>query len=146
MNYPKKFLLAPFIPQEINYIDNNLYSDVLVNCKGALIITAGYPGIAKFYGITPNFFLNTQLEEKPKSYKIKQKDTYVEIYTKIPIINNSKDFLKILDFNKSVCLIGGEFPEDNIGKEIFNMVKSQMSPFDKKYLSTRKTLFYIKQE
>ena len=145
-NYPKNFLLAPYIPEEVNYIDNEIYKDILENCKDHLIITAGYPGVAIFQGIQPDYFLNTQIEKQPKSYKTEGKNTYIEVYSKIPIITNGGDFIKILNSEEKVCLFGGEFPDNNIGKAVFSIIQSKMQPFNKDYLSSRKTLFYIKSQ
>lgn len=144
VNYPVDFLNHPYIPDEINYIDNQIYSDIIENCNDSIIITAGYPGIAQFHGINPDFFINVEAEKHPLDFVITEKKEYLEIYSKTPTLVNYEEFLDVLNSNKKLCFFGGELPERYMGLDILKSVQSNMNKFPKKYSSTRRILFYVK--
>jgi hypothetical protein len=49
ISYPKNFFTTPYLPYEINFIDNSVWNDVKANCKNKTIIFSGRPTIAKFF-------------------------------------------------------------------------------------------------
>jgi len=143
LNFPKNFLIQPNIPAEINYIDNALYEDVALNCQGSVLITSGYPGLAVFHGLKPDYFLNTRLKEEPDKYRVVN-GAYIETYTGIPVITNHADFLNVFYSEQKACFIGGEFSINNIGSDILPFIENHMTKYPKTYHSQRETLFYIK--
>lgn len=144
ISYPINFFKSPYMPAEVNYIDGQLYKDILNNCNNSLIITAGVPGIAIFNNITPDYFLNILAKNSLDTYKLTDGNRYIEVYSKIPILTDSEEFSRVLNSNKKVCFFGGELSGKNIGAEIFSNVQLNMKIFPKNYSSTRQTFFYIK--
>jgi hypothetical protein len=140
-NYPSNFLKHPFVPGEINYIDNSVYSDIIKNCDHHIIIMAGIPEIAIFNRVLPKYILDVTSEQKEKNYRISDNKK-----TTIPIINTHEEFLTILNSSNNICFLGGELSYKNIGENIFQEIYSSMEKFPKEYRSSRETLFFIKKK
>jgi hypothetical protein len=145
-NYPANFLEAPYIPTEVGYIDNSLYSDVLATCNGSVIITASYPGITIFHEIKTNYFLNIQAYQYPEDYEIAPDGKYVEVYSKVPVLTSYEDFSTVLNSNQKVCFFGGELSRSNIGQDILSLIKLKMKKYPKEYTPNLngEPLFYVK--
>lgn len=133
-NYPKKFFIAPYVPSEVGYIDNNIHRDVIKKCSNSIIITAGYPGILTFFNIKPNFFLNTEITKYPQTYEYLGENKYIETYTKIPIIKNYNDFLEIYNSSKSLCVIVGELSRRNIDFTTMSFILNNMHKQENAYI------------
>lgn len=145
-NYPKGFLLRPYIPSEVGYIDNRIYKDASRICSDSVNITAGYPGMVIFHGLKPDYFLNIEILKSPNTYLTDDYIKYTEVYTKIPVVTTYEEFVYIVKSNQKVCFTGGELSRRNIGPEILDYVNKNMTKVENQYLENLngEPLFFTK--
>jgi len=137
--YPNGFLSHPYIPEEINYIDNSIYSDVSYLCKDSLIITAGSPGVAQFYKINPSYYVNTNYND-PKFININNPDSqiaffdfnsnnYKETYTRIPLLINENELEELYYNNSNICYITGGLPYSWVNQKTRDFVTNNFHKY-----------------
>lgn len=154
-NYPTNFFNAPYVPSEIRYMDNGVYTDATHLCSDHIILVASRPGIAIFYGISPTYYINTNYEipswlnnpeSKYASYN-PTKNQFVEVYSKIPVLTNLSEVTNIYNSNSKVCYIGGGLPPRWVDDTIKQFAYTQSSLHYTGYLASDDTFrmyLYVK--
>ena len=140
-SYPPSFLKNPYIPNEINYIDNSIFKDAKSMCQNSLIITSSRPRMLLFFGVKPDYQINTQLSDQnwinnsaESSMYFKLNNRYYDADTKTPVITNIQDFINITN-DRDTCLIMGGLPSSWVDKYINIYISEYFQEYNKKYLS-----------
>lgn len=157
LNFPKSFIKTPFIPEEINYIDNQIFEDVKTSCAKSVIITASRPRILLFYNIKPDYQINTKLDdqdwllndvEASLYYLDQSPNIYRDADTHTPVITNLTTFLTAINDKQNVCVITGGLPAAWVNQEITKYLEENFRETQKKYSSNydyrRMRLFFKK--
>lgn len=94
LSYPKGFISTPFIPKEIDYIDNSAYRDARNICYSNIVIVYSNPGIATFWGIKPDFYINSKysdndwvLNNGDSKLGYKKNGEFFDVYSNVKIIS-----------------------------------------------------------
>lgn len=123
-NYPPRFLQTPYIPKEINYINNDIYEVVKDKCRDKLLITSSRPIIAFFLNVYPDYYLNTQYIipcwENDEEYSLSffaSDNNYYDSATKIPLIIDLETLKKIVSENNKICYLEGALPTSWVNQE-----------------------------
>lgn len=143
-SYPKSFISTPYIPDEINYIDNNAFIDAKLLCKNRLVITSSRPRILKFYEIKADFQINSKLADaewikndeeaslfsyNPINFRFYDNDT------KTPVITNLKELEASLPTGKTACYIQGGLPLSWVSNEMNSYIRLNFQEVEHSYLS-----------
>ena len=96
--YPEKFIDTPYLPYEVNYLDDNPYLDLKNLCNDSLIIVDDRPGRSTFFAIRPDYQINYNY----------LRPQYFDYFTKVPVIADDESLMRILDQNKNqrICIMG----------------------------------------
>lgn len=154
INYPKGFINTPYIPKEIDYIDNTAYNDAKTICKNNTIIVYSNPGIALFFDIKPNYYINSKYSDNnwvtynPDAKLAYKKDgIFYDVYSNVRIISTLDELVNIYHNNKNICIIQGGLPYSWINEDIRSFIKNNFSETDKIYKSNedyKKMIIYTK--
>lgn len=132
-SYPKNFFLGPGLPNEVRYIDNNLYKDALNICNNSLIIVSGRPGIAEFFGVHPDYYLNTKYgdplwvdsnSESNYSYYDFSKKGFFDVYTGVPLLTSLPEVQKVY-LSSKICYLDGGLPYSWVDRNIEDFITNQ---------------------
>lgn len=141
--YPKNFLQHPYLPKEVDYMDNKIYADAKEDCKNHKIIVASNPGTSLFFGIQPDYYLNTKLNDSewlatnPDSRLFRMKDEiYSDVYSKTPIITNAHDLESFYLAHEKICLIQGGLPYSWLDGDTRSFIKENFTETDNYYSSS----------
>jgi len=141
-NYPTNFLLHPYIPKEVTYIDDYAYVGARALCNGKIIITSSRPGILLFFGIKPDFYVNTKYndrvwvasdEESSLAYFSTTTGMFFDTYSDTPIIKNVEEFRTIYNTYQNICYITGALPYSWINNDVRSFIDENFIEEDKKY-------------
>jgi hypothetical protein len=142
ISYPQEFLIAPGLPNEIAYIDNNIYLDVQKNCEDSLIITSARPWIPIIYDIKPSYYLNTkyndlewiQNKESTLARWDEDKKIYFDTYSGTPLITNTEEFINIQEStSKKICYITGGLPSSWVDTKTREFINLNFDKFEEDY-------------
>lgn len=139
--YPKEFIRHPYLPKEVDYIDNTVYTDAKKICDGYRLLVASNPGIAIFFELKPDYYLNTKvtdiewLKTNPDARLFKPSDDslYIETYSKIPVLSDIQDLQTFFQQNEKICLIQGGLPYSWLNGDMRTYIKEHFVEIKKEY-------------
>lgn len=114
-SYPLDFLKHPYIPYEVNYVDNNAFVSAKKLCvNSSLIISSGRPEIMKFQGLHLDAFYFGRFHSIIPSDTIPEFEKMITVengelkyyLTGTRILTNIKD-LESFTKNRSYCFLDG---------------------------------------
>lgn len=114
-SYPENFLQSPYIPFEINYIDNKAFSDAKEFCKeSSIVITSGRPEFMEYQGLNIDAYYFNRYKTPDPAAAIPDFDKLIAssthgleyYYKNIPVLTNLED-LRIFTQDKSYCFLEG---------------------------------------
>lgn len=115
VSFPSYFLEHPYLPFEINIIDNSAFSDAKKICSDVdVVITSGRPEIVNYNSLKTDIFYfsryqtQVQIEQVPEFEKMiyKSNDIPKYYYSDTEVINNLADLKGATNF-KSFCFLEG---------------------------------------
>ena len=142
LSYPPNFISSPHVPNEINYIDNTAYMDAFALCKNKLVITSSRPGIAEFFGIRPDYFVNTKYSDpvwvssSPESgyaYYSEKSNTFFDTLTDVPILASKKELEGVYNAHATICYLAGSLPDSWVDGGTRNFIKENFIEYNKTY-------------